>query len=33
MPEQKIHCVTLAIRTLQEAIEKYREENQSVSRF
>jgi nitrogen fixation NifU-like protein len=33
MPEQKIHCVTLAIRTLQEAIEKYREENQSVSRL
>ena len=33
MPEQKIHCVTLAIRTLQEAIEKYREEKQSVSRF
>jgi len=27
MPEQKIHCVTLAKRTLLKAIEKYRERN------
>lgn len=33
IPEQKIHCVTLAIRAFQEAIEQYKEENQSVSLF